>query len=80
MKNRPYKIAINPINNGYQRRLASKWGFDRKIISRTSVNKEHSQELHKPVFKKFKKKRKSMLGLRTEFGQQINWDGTIIFF
>ena len=56
MKDKAYKIAIDPKYDGYRRGLASavyKF-FDEKTISRACVNEELAQELQKPVTKKFK--------------------------
>ena len=53
------KIDRNPKYNGYQRTLESmvcKY-FDKKTGSGASVNEELSKELHKPVSKKFKRKK-----------------------
>ena len=61
LKERAYKISINPKYDGYQRELASIvfTFFDNKTGSgpKTSVNGELAQELHKPVIKKFKRRR-----------------------
>ena len=59
MNNRAYEIAINPTYDGYQRRLASmvyKF-FDKKTRSDARVNEELVQKLHKPVIRKFKRKK-----------------------
>ena len=58
MKDRAYKIAINPKQDGYQRGLTSiayKF-FDKKTGSGAHLNQEPVQELNKPVITKFKKK------------------------
>ena len=59
MKDKTYKIAIDPKYDGYRGGLASavyKF-FDEKTISRASVNEELAQELQKPVTKKFKRRK-----------------------
>ena len=59
MKDRAHKIAINPKYDGYKKQFASivyKF-FDKKPGSGASVNEEPVQELHKPVIKKFKKRK-----------------------
>ena len=59
MKNKAYKIAINPKYDGYQRRLASmvyKF-FDKKTGSSVSVNEKLAQELYKPVLRIFKRRK-----------------------
>ena len=61
MKDRAYKIAINPNYDGYQRTIASiiyrffgkKTGWETKA----NVYKVMAQELHKLVIKKFKKRK-----------------------
>ena len=67
-----YEIARNLKYDGYQRALASTvFKFlNEKTGSRVSVNKPLAEELSKPVYKKFKRK-KSTRDLKTEFGQQI---------
>ena len=58
MKDISYQIAINPKYDGYQRGLASmvyKF-FDKRTGPRMKVNEKLTQELHKPVIKKFKRK------------------------
>ena len=60
LKDRPYEITLNPKYVGYQRgsaRMLNKI-FD-KIGSGTkaNVNEVLTQELHKPVFKKIRKKK-----------------------
>ena len=59
MKDRSFEIAINPKYDGYQKGLASKVCkfFDKKTESGASFNEELSQELHKPVIKKFTRSR-----------------------
>ena len=60
LKDKAFKIGVNPRCNGYERGLASmvyKF-FDKK--SKGSGLKENQQlanELHKPIIKKFKKKK-----------------------
>ena len=59
LKDRAYDIARNRGCYGYQRALASmvyKF-FDKKTGSGISVNEQLSKELHKPVIKKFKRRK-----------------------
>ena len=59
MKDRAYEIARNHGYDGYQRALASmdyKF-FDKKTGSGISVNEQLAEELHKPVTKKFKRRK-----------------------
>ena len=72
LKDRAYKIAINPEYDGYQKGLASMVYklFDMNTGSGAKVNEELAQELHKPVIKKFKIRR-IMRDLKIIFGQQI---------
>ena len=64
MNDTTYGIAENPKHDGYQRGLASMIStfFDKKTIPvmKVSVKEELVQELHKPVIKKFKRRRVSM--------------------
>ena len=58
LKDKSYQIAINPKYDGYQRGLASmvyKF-FDKRTGPRMKVNEKLTQELHKPVIEKFKRK------------------------
>ena len=59
MKDRAYELARNCNYDGYQRALASLvYKFlDKKTGSRVSVNGQLAQELHKPVIKKFKRRK-----------------------
>ena len=59
MKDRAHEIAKNYGYDGYQRALASmvyKF-FDKKTGSRISENEQLAEELHKPVIKKFKRRK-----------------------
>ena len=59
MKDSAYEIARNHKYDGDQRTLASmvyKF-FDKRTGSRTSVNKELAEEIHKHVIKKFKRRK-----------------------
>ena len=59
MKDRAYEIARNHKYDGYQRALASivyKF-FDKKTRSGVSVNEQLAKELHKPVIKKFERRK-----------------------
>ena len=56
LKDRAYKIAINPTYDGYQGGLESmvyKF-FDKKTRSGASVNEDLADKLHKPMIKKSK--------------------------
>ena len=58
-KDRHFQIDINRNYDGYQRALASmvyKF-FDKKTGLRVSVNEHLAEELHKPVIKKFKRRK-----------------------
>ena len=65
MKNRAYEIAINSKYDSYQRGLANKVYkfFDKKIGSGVAsnrganVNEKLAQELHKPVIRKFSRRK-----------------------
>ena len=65
-----YEIARNRGYDGYQRALASMVYkiFDKKTGSRASVNAQLAEELHRPVIKKFKRRkidsRRQYLGSR----------------
>ena len=59
MKDRASEIARNCEYDGYQRALANmvyKF-FDKKTGSGVSVNEQLAQELHKPLIKKFKRRK-----------------------
>ena len=59
LKNKTYEIARNWKYDGYQRALGSmayKF-FDKKIGSGMSVNEQLAEELHKPLLKKFKRRK-----------------------
>ena len=61
LKDRAYEIAKNRKYEGYQRALAStvyKF-FDKKTGSGVSVNEQLAGELHKPLIKKFKRRKVS---------------------
>ena len=58
-KNKAYEMARNWKNDGYQRALASmvyKF-FNKKTGSEMCVNEQLREELHKPVIKKFKRRK-----------------------
>ena len=58
LKERASEIARNPKYEGHQRVLASMVKcFDGKTGLAASVNEELAEELHKPVIKKFKRRR-----------------------
>ena len=62
LKTNAFKIANNPNYNGYQRRLASMIYnfFDKKYKGSGIINElnyELANELHKPIIKKFKKRK-----------------------
>ena len=59
MRDRAYKIARNRNYDGYKRAVVSmvyKF-FDKKIGSGISVNEQLAEELHKPIIKKFKRRK-----------------------
>ena len=72
MKDITYETARHPNFDGYQRELASMAYkiFDKKTGSEASVNKDLTEELHKPVIKKFKR-RKIYMRFKVNFGQKI---------
>ena len=62
LKNKAYKIAVDPKYNGYERALASMvWKFfnerPKKIIGSGIENKQLANELHKPIIRKFKRRK-----------------------
>ena len=59
LKDRVYEIAINPKYDGYQIGPTSMMHklFDKITGSGANVNEELAQELHKPVIKKFKRRK-----------------------
>ena len=59
MKDKTNEIARNRKYDGYKRALASMIYnfFDKKIESGISVNEQLTEELHKPVIKKFKRRK-----------------------
>ena len=61
MKYRAYEIARKPKYDGDKRALASMafMFFDKKTRSGMSVNEQLVEELHKPVIKKFKRRKVS---------------------
>ena len=78
LKNKAFKIASNPKYYVYQRGLASmvyKF-FDKKskgsgIKNEMKQNQQLANELHKPIIRKFKKKEKCILLIKTIFGVLI---------
>ena len=64
MKNRAYEIAKNPKHDGYKRELGSVVCrfFDKKsretgIKKKIKQNQKLANELHKPIIRKFKKRK-----------------------
>ena len=63
LKNKAYKIATNPRHDGFQRALASMvWKFfdkrSKKVLSGYGIeNKKLADDLHKPIIKKFKRRK-----------------------
>ena len=59
MKDRAYEIVRNCKYDGYQRTLASMINkfFGKKAGPGVSVNEKLSEELHKPVIKKFERRK-----------------------
>ena len=59
LKNKAFKIASNPKHNGYERGFASmvvKF-FDKKSKGSGLKNEQLADELHKPIIRKFKKRK-----------------------
>ena len=74
LRDKAFKIASDPKDDGYQRGLASMvYKFFDKKSSGSGISNESSyqlaDELHKPIIKKFKKK--CILHLKTTFGESI---------
>ena len=59
LKDRAYEITRNRNYDGYQKALASLVYrfFDKKTGSGISVNEQLAEELHKPVIKKFRRRK-----------------------
>ena len=59
LKDKAYEVAINPKHDGCQRGLAGMMYkfLDKKTGWRATVNEEPAQESHKPVIKKFKRRK-----------------------
>ena len=62
LKIKALKIAVDPKYNGYERALASMvWKFfnerSKKIIGSGIENKQLANELHKPIIRKFKRRK-----------------------
>ena len=59
LSKKSYKIAPNPKFDGYQKELVSMMHklSDKKVGYRVNVNEVLLQELHKPKFKKFKRRK-----------------------
>ena len=59
LKDKAYETARNRHYDGYQKALASMFYkfLHKKTGSRISVNEQLSEELHKPVIKKFKRRK-----------------------
>ena len=77
LRNKAFNIAKNPKYDGYQRGLASMiYKFFDKKSTGSSVNiplefnEQLAKELHKPIIRKFKKK-KFILDLKIIFGVLI---------
>ena len=70
LKDRGFEIVRNCNCDGYQRALASMVFFNKKTGSGARVNEQLAKELHKPVIKKFKR-RKVYARFKEIFGQQI---------
>ena len=76
LRDKAFNISKDPKYDGYQRGLASmvyKW-FDKKTgatgVKSTLQNEQLADELHKPIFRKFKKG-KYIQHSKTVFGLQI---------
>ena len=75
LRDKGFKVASNPKYDGYQRGLASMvYKFFYKKSKGSGINNEPdyqlAEELHKPIFKKFKKE-KFIHHLETIFGVLI---------
>ena len=75
LKNKAYKIAVDPKYNGYERALASMaWKFfnerSKNMIGSGIESKQLTKELHKPIIRNFKKE-KCILVIKTIFGVSI---------
>ena len=75
LRDKAFKIAINPKYNGYERGLASMVCkiFDKKSKGsgiKSISNQQLADELHKPIIRKFKR-RKVYSFLKTIFGEPI---------
>ena len=59
MKDRAYEIPRNCQFDRYQRALASMFYkiFDKRAVSRVSINEQLPPELHTPVIKKFRRRK-----------------------
>ena len=62
LKNKAYKIAADPKYNGYERALASiVWKYfnerSKKVIGLGIETKQLANELHKPIIRKFKRRK-----------------------
>ena len=81
MKDRAFEIARNRNYDGYQRTLASivyKF-FDKKRKkrgSRISVNEQLAEEIHKPVNKKYKRRK---VYARFKDNIWFSWNWIIVF-
>ena len=81
MKDRAFEIARNRNYDGYQRTLASivyKF-FDKKrkkTGSRISANEQLAEEIHKPVNKKYKKRK---VYARFKDNIWFSWNWIIVF-
>ena len=74
MKDIAYEIIKNPKYDECQRKLTSMVSVsDKKTGSETSVNEELAEELHKPVIKKFQRRKvyESIRDLETISGLHI---------
>ena len=81
MKNRAYKIAINPKYDGYQKEstVVAYKVFDKNIRSGASINEELDPELHKPVIKKMQKKDRLCQVERQHLDRRFIWNRIIVF-
>ena len=76
LRDKPFEIASNPKNDGYQKGLASmvyKF-FDKKSKGsgiKSMLNEHLANELNKPIIRNFFKKEGFILHLKTIFGVLI---------
>ena len=80
MKDRAYEIVRNRNYNGDQRALSSVVYkvFDKKTGSWLSVNEQPAEELHKPVIRKFKRKKVCRRFKDNTWASELKWDHCLL--